>query len=119
MNFSAAIRTHANWRLRLSTYCQGSLKEPVNIQTLAKDNNCELGNWLYGEGQNYASNPMFGEMISAHAAFHRSAAVIAAMAQGGKQKDAGTLLNSGESQYAKLSIQVVGILMKLRTKYGD
>jgi hypothetical protein len=119
MNFSAAIRTHANWRLRLSTYCQGSLKEAIDIRTPAKDNDCELGKWLYGEGQKYASDSMFRELISAHSAFHRSAAAIATMAQSGRQKDAEALLNSNESQYANLSIRVVGILMKFRTQYGD
>jgi methyl-accepting chemotaxis protein len=119
MNFSDAIRAHANWRLRLSTYCQGNLKETLNIQILAKDNACDLGKWLYGEGKKYASDPKFGELLSIHAAFHRSVADIAAMVQSGRQKEAEKLINSNESQYAKLSIQVVGILMKLRTQYGD
>ena len=119
MDFSAAIRAHANWRLRLSTYCQGGQKETINIQALAKDNACELGKWLHGEGQKYASDPKLGELISAHSAFHLSAAAIAAMAQSGRQKEAERHLNSNESQYAKLSIQVVGILMKFRTQYGD
>jgi hypothetical protein len=93
--------------------------EVINIQTLAKDNACELGKWLFGEGQKYGSDPRFGELISAHAAFHRSAAAIATMAQSGRQKEAEGLLNSNESQYAKLSVQVVGILMKFRTQYGN
>ena len=119
MDFSAAIRAHANWRLRLSTYCQGSLKEEINIQTLAKDNACDLGKWLYGEGQKYRWDPKLEELIKAHAAFHRSAAAIVVMVHSGKRKEAESLLNSNESQYAKLSVQVVGILMKLRTQYGE
>jgi hypothetical protein len=119
MNCSAAIRTRTNWRLQLPTHCHGSLKEAIEIQTIEKDNDCELGKWLYGEGRKYVSDSMLGELIRAHAAFHRSAAAIAAMAQSGKQKEAEALLNSSESQYAKLSLQMVGILMKFRTKYGD
>jgi methyl-accepting chemotaxis protein len=119
MNFSDAIRAHANWRLRLSTYCQGNLKETFSVQVIAKDNACDLGKWLYGEGSKYASDPKFGELISTHAAFHRSAAEITAMVQSSRQKDAEKLLNSNESQYAKLSVQVVGMLMKFRTHYGD
>jgi hypothetical protein len=40
-------------------------------------------------------------------------------ARTGSQKEAEALPNSSESQYAKLSLQMVGILMKFRTKYGD
>ena len=120
MNFSAAIKAHANWRLRLSTYCQGNSKETaVNIQTLGQDNACDLGKWLYGEGQRYVSDPRFRELINVHAAFHRAAAEIAAMVQRGRQKEAEVLLNSNDSQYTKTSIQVVGILMKFRTQYGE
>jgi hypothetical protein len=43
MNFSGLIRTHANWRLQLSTFCHGGLKEAGSIQTIEKDNDCELG----------------------------------------------------------------------------
>ena len=120
MNFSAAIKAHANWRLRLSTYCQGNPKETgVDTQTLGQDNACDLGKWLYGEGQRYASDPRFGELVNIHTAFHRHAAEIAAMAQSGKRKEAETLINSNDSQFAKTSVQVVGILMKFRTQYGD
>ena len=119
MNFSAAIRAHANWRLRLSTCCQTNAKETVDTQTLAKANACDLGKWLYGEGQRYASDPRFGELVNIHTAFHRHAAEIAAMAQSGKRKEAETLINSNDSQFAKTSVQVVGILMKFRTQYGD
>jgi hypothetical protein len=38
MNFSAAIRTHVNWRLQFPTHCRDSLKEAISIQTIAKDN---------------------------------------------------------------------------------
>ncbi len=119
MNFTAAIRAHANWRLRFSTYCQSNQKETADNQTLAQDNACELGKWLYGEGKKYSSDPHFRELIRIHALFHRSAAEIAAMAQSGRRKEAEALLNSNESQYTKTSIQVVGTLMKLRTQYGD
>ena len=119
MNFSAAIRAHANWRLRLSTCCQANAKETIDIQTLAKNDACDLGKWLCGEGRRYASDPRFGELINTHAAFHRHSAEIAAMARNGKRKEAEALINSNESPFAKTSVQVVGILMKFRTQYGD
>jgi len=119
MNFSSAIQAHTNWKLRLYGNCRNSSKDVIDISTLGKDNACELGKWLHGDAQQHTSDPQFGELISSHAAFHRSAASVAAMIEGGKRTEAEALLNSTESEYCKLSLRVVGILMGFRTRYGD
>ncbi len=81
MNFSAAIQAHANWKLRLYAACHGS-PDAIDMHTLAQDNACELGKWLHGDGQRYVSEAQFGELRSAHAAFHRSAASIGDSGEG-------------------------------------
>lgn len=119
MNFSAAIQAHSNWKLRLYAACHGSPSDAIDVHTLAQDNACELGKWLYGTGQQYASDAKFGELKTAHAAFHRSAASIAKMVEGGKRTEAEALLSSPESEYCKLSVSVVGFLMGFKTRHGD
>jgi hypothetical protein len=119
MNFSAAIQAHANWKLRLAALCQGSSREKIDIDSLAKDNVCELGKWLHGDCRKYASDPKFQELVNTHAAFHRSAAAIAKMAGSGKAAEAEASINSRESEFGKISVQVVGLLMGFRGRYGD
>jgi hypothetical protein len=105
--------------MRLYADCHGSSNGGIDMSTLALDNACELGKWLYGTGQQYASEAQFGELKTSHAAFHRSAASIAAMIEGGKRAEAEALLSSPESEYCKLSVCVVGFLMGFRTRHGD
>jgi|SRR5208283_5429093 len=119
MNFSSAIQAHTNWELRLYGHCCNSSKDVIDICTLEKDNARELGKWLHDAAQRHISDPQFGELISSHAAFHRSAAAVAAMIEGGKRAEAEALLNSPGSEYCKLSVRVVGFLMGFRTRYGD
>ncbi len=119
MNFSAAILAHANWKLRLSAQCEGKTTEKIDVAALGKDDGCELGKWLHGSGQQYASDAKFHDLIQAHAAFHRSAAIIARIVAQGKGADALAQVNSRDSEFGKHSINVVGLLMGFRSRYGD
>jgi hypothetical protein len=120
MNFSSAIQAHTNWKLRLYSCCsESSQQDVIDVASLAKDNVCELGKWLHGDGQQNAADPRLGELISMHAAFHRAASSIAAMIANGKQAEVLALLDSPESEYAKLSLKVVGLLMDFRKRHGN
>jgi hypothetical protein len=119
MNFSSAIQAHTNWKLRLYSCCSASSDDVIDVPSLAKDSVCELGKWLHGGSHEHAADPRFGELVSAHAAFHRAAASIAAMIASGKKTEAVALLDSPESEYANLSLGVVGLLMDFRKRYGN
>jgi hypothetical protein len=117
MDFSGAIQAHANWKLRLLSYCQGVLREKLDLRMLERDNVCELGKWLHGEARKYSADPMLRELTDAHAAFHRCAASMAALVERGQAGTAEAFLNSKDSDFCRLSIKVVGFLMKMREKY--
>ena len=119
MNFSDAIQAHTDWKLRLDGYALGASAEKIDAGTLRQDNVCELGRWLYGEGKQYSSDPKFGELLGLHADFHRCAASMAEMVQRGEGPEAAALINSRESDFGKLSLRVVGILMGFRSKYRE
>jgi hypothetical protein len=118
-NFSGAIQAHSNWKLHLAANCGNSPHEKIDVAVLAKDNACELGKWLHGEGRAYATHARFRELLDAHAAFHRSASALAAMIDKEKAKDALALINSHDSEFGKFSHRVVAALMALRTEFGD
>jgi hypothetical protein len=117
MNFDGAIQAHTDWKLRLLSYCRGKTTEKIDLQTLRKDNVCVLGQWLYGEGRRYGAEPGFEELREIHAAFHQSAATIAAMVDHGQAPAAAALLSSRESEFTRLSIRIVGLLMDLQRRH--
>jgi len=117
MDFDGAIQAHTNWKLRLFSYCRGKLTERLDLQTLQKDSVCALGQWLYGDGQEYAADPQFQQLQEAHSAFHKSAALVGAMVDRGQASAAEAALNSRGSEFNRLSIRVVALLMGLRDRH--
>ena len=119
MNFDEAIQAHTNWKVRLENYARGALPEAVDIGALKRDNACALGKWLHGDGRTHAADPKYGELIELHAAFHQCAGKMAEMVARGQGVEAGALINSRESEFGKLSLRVIGILMGFRSRYRD
>lgn len=116
MDFDGAVKAHSNWMLRLFGYAKGSSKEKLDPKTIAKDNVCDLGKWLYGDGQKYAGEPEFSELIKAHAAFHKSAASVVELVDQGKRAAAQQILMSSDSDYCQGSSKVIGLLRKMERK---
>jgi aerotaxis receptor len=118
MDFDSAIQAHTNWKLKLFNYCRGKLTEKIDLQTLRLDNACALGKWLHGEGRRYGTDAQFKKLLETHAGFHACAASVARMVEQGQAPQAESLLNSPQSEFNRLSLGVVGILMDLRRKHS-
>lgn len=112
MDFTEAIRAHAEWKLRLSLYLRrpdGSLV----AREVAADDRCVLGKWLRGEGLAHAALAGFDELRQAHARFHRAAADIVRRADAGESVLEEVALG-GTSEYAQASNEIIRLLMDLR-----
>lgn len=48
MNLDTAVQTHALWNTKLRNAI--SKREQMDLITLSRDDCCELGIWLHGEG---------------------------------------------------------------------
>jgi hypothetical protein len=118
MDFDGAIKAHTSWMIRLFSYSRGTSKETLDFLTIQKDNLCDLGKWLHGEGRKYATHPEFGELVRAHASFHRSAASILELIDQGKNTKAEQLLTAIDSDYRQQSFEVIGLLKKLQRMHG-
>jgi len=117
MDFEGAIKAHSTWMLRLYSYAEGTSREKLDAQMIAKDNLCELGKWIQGEGLRYGREPEFQELVKAHAAFHKSAAAIVDLVDQGRRASAEKVLKSADSDYRQRSFQVTGLLRKLQNKH--
>lgn len=112
MNFEDAIKAHAEWKIKLGSY----LKKPdgsLNPSVVEKDNQCELGKWIYGEGTKFRSLAEYTALKTDHAQFHQCAgAVIRKIdAKAGVSEDSLLGMNS---EYSKASGKVLRAIKALQ-----
>lgn len=116
MNFDEAIKAHSSWKMKLANYLRkpdGSL-DPADIEP---DNLCPLGKWIHTSGSAYAEHQEFKELKNSHAKFHKCAAQIVRDADSGKNVSEDIALGAS-SDYAKVSKEVVSLLMSMKRKVG-
>lgn len=115
MNFDDAIKAHAVWKMKLTTYINKPDKS-LNPAEVSADNKCELGKWLHSsESAAYTTHPEFSMLKAAHADFHKEAGSIIQRADKGESMSSEVSLGSG-SNYAKASSAVVTHCMALKNK---
>ena len=98
MDFKSTISCHVAWKIKLSRYLakpDGSLKSAE----VSSDRNCELGQWIYGEGLKFASMPEFARLKNEHVHFHQSAASVISRADRGESVSEAVALGS-KSEYS-------------------
>ncbi len=111
MDLQEAMKVHAQWRIKLRTAIVK--KEKLDAVALAKDNQCELGKWLYGEAkQKLGSNPIHASCVKAHATFHKAVAEIASVVNTGEYAAAEKLMGAG-SAFSQASNSVGMALMAM------
>jgi len=112
MNLNLALDRHAQWKtnLRAAIFAQSTVDEA----TLAKDDCCDLGKWLYGEGKEKLSHLTgFTEAVSKHAEFHREVGKVARVINDKKFAEAEAMLGTGTS-YATASNAIGVAIMRLK-----
>jgi hypothetical protein len=74
LNMKDALDAHENWYHRLEDKITGKSDERLEVATVACDDKCKLGMWIYSQGKhNFGTLPEFGELKSVHADFHLTA----------------------------------------------
>ena len=110
--FSNAVEAHTKWksRLRMCTNDRSKCPDPAVAE---KDNACDLGKWIYGEGKRFSNDSEFQQLRQDHASFHRCAATIIRSVQQGKAREAENML-AGE--YMEISTKVISMLSHLKNR---
>jgi methyl-accepting chemotaxis protein len=114
MDLDDAVQAHAAWKIKLTGYlrkCDGSL----NPAEVGAENRCALGQWLCGEGRQYASHPEYRIVVAEHARFHRAAGAIVERANRGQASAAESMLGA-DSDYGAASKSVVKAIAELKKK---
>lgn len=111
MNFDDAIAAHIKWKVRLSQFIDGTSTEQLKSENVCKDNLCDLGKWIYGEGSKHSAAPHYKDLVSKHANFHRCAGDVVKKVEGGDKAAAKALLGGN---FATASKETVTAIMELK-----
>ena len=112
MDLNQAILAHSKWKTRLQNFIQGN--EQLNPEMVGKDNQCDLGKWIYGEGSKYASLSQFSDLKTKHAKFHAAAANVVRNAKSCTPEKALEMLDPLRSEYGKASFAVINAIATLK-----
>ncbi|MEW6164627.1 MAG: CZB domain-containing protein [Pseudomonadota bacterium] len=111
MNFDDAIAAHIKWKVRLSQFIDGTSTEQLKSDTICKDNLCDLGKWIYGDGKKYQTLPHYKDLVGKHANFHRCAAEVVKKVETGDRAGAKASLGG---TFAAASKETVTAIMELK-----
>jgi hypothetical protein len=112
MDLTDAVNAHTDWKIRL----RGAISDrsTLDLDTIASDDRCEFGRWLYGASrERYGALPAHRDCLVAHARFHLCAADVAASINAGEYSKAEQMLAAG-TRYALASRAIVLAIETLR-----
>lgn len=111
MNFDDAIAAHIKWKVRLSQFIDGTGTEQLKSEMICKDNLCDLGKWIYGDGAKYNTLPHYKDLVAKHAIFHRCAGDVVKKVETGDCPGAKAALGGA---FAAASKETVTAIMELK-----
>ncbi len=111
MDFDDAILAHTRWKRRLQQSMGGG--ERLDPAMVRRDDLCDLGKWLQGDGAAFATEPEYTTLVQAHASFHRAAAAVVERISRGETDEGGKLIGM-HSDYAEHSGAVVKAITAIR-----
>jgi hypothetical protein len=114
MDFDHAVAIHSKWKLKMRRSLakhDGSLS-PAEVSL---DQECVLGQWIYGEGASYASLPEYTRLKYEHARFHLVAAGLVKKANSGESIDA-EMAPCSNSEFSTSSSAVVIAIMAMKKR---
>lgn len=117
LDMKGAIDAHMKWRTRLEDYINGTSQEQLEAATVARDDCCVLGKWIYGTGQkNFGSMSEYEELKKVHAQFHLGAGnVLLEHTRSGKDAAIG-LLRGSEFRYNSDRVQLAVVRLYAKAK---
>ena len=115
MNFDDSVAAHIKWKVRLSQFIDGTSTEKLESTTICKDNLCDLGKWIYGEGAKYKSAASYKNLVTLHANFHKCAGDVLKKVEAGDKPGAKAILGA---QFAAASKDTVNAILQLKKDAG-
>jgi hypothetical protein len=112
MNYDQMILAHSKWKTRLKQAIQG--QEQVDVQVAAKDDQCELGKWIHGEGKKHANLSAYNDLKTKHARFHASIPGVVNAARSSTPAEALELLDPVKGEFGRASSDCINAITALK-----
>jgi Chemoreceptor zinc-binding domain len=113
INLANAISAHNQWKIKLRNAM--SADDTLDVETISKDNCCELGKWLHGEGkQAHGDLQLFCDCIKQHAVFHTEAGKVALLINNRRYQEAEDQIDYTSSAFGQASTSVINTINKLK-----
>jgi methyl-accepting chemotaxis protein len=113
MDLDQAIQAHSAWKIKFRTAI--TKQETMDAATISKDNCCDLGKWLHGEGKlDFGALSSHTDCVRKHAAFHIEAGKVATAINARQFIAAQNMIGSTDTPYAKASLAVSSSILKLK-----
>ena len=112
INILDAINAHILWKIRLEDYLNGTSEEKLDPESICRDDQCELGKWIYGPALKHFhdADEGFKTLRDDHAQFHTIAGYVVLSVQANDRAAAQVLMKGG---YMNISHKVVHDLTEL------
>jgi len=116
INLDDAVKAHLDWKTKFRVAI--NKQESMDAATIAKDNCCVLGKWLYTEAKSrYADMASYPDLLNKHKAFHVEAGKVSSLVNAKRFAEAEFALHTN-TPYGQAS-QAVGLaIVKLRKETG-
>ena len=112
MDLNTAVQKHAEWKTKLRSAI--AKQTQMDVVTLARDDCCELGQWLHGDAKaRYGMLTAHIDCVHKHQAFHNEVAKVAAAVNAKRYAHAEGLLGAA-TPYAKASSALSVAFLQLR-----
>ena len=114
MEWMKIINGHVMWKQRLRAHLEGKSAEKLNPDVIEKDDQCALGQWIYGTGKTYESSSHYALVKANHAQFHIHAAEIVRMIDAGNHAAAEKLLSGDYSRLSeRLKHEIIALYQEI------
>jgi methyl-accepting chemotaxis protein len=102
MDWMKIVNAHLSWKKRLRAYVENNSEERLDAAAESVDNQCALGKWIYGEGQQFKDLPDFETVRLQHAEFHQQAGEIVRLVHSADKTAAAEILHGHYSKTSEI-----------------
>ncbi len=112
MDFDKMVLAHSKWKTVLLHALQNH--EEIDTSAVGRDDQCELGKWIHGEGKRHAGLAEYQDLKTKHARFHACIPEVVKLSRGRSTADAVQLLDPFKSDFGHASAECINAITALK-----
>jgi hypothetical protein len=116
MNYDEMILAHDRWKIRLRNAI--TKNEQIDATLVGKDDQCELGKWIYGDGKKYATSDAYKDLKIKHAKFHAAVSQVIIQAKTIPSAQALGLIDPLKSEFSRASSDCINAISGFKALLG-